>query len=163
MVFAPGPPFTFRPPFGTYFNLLRSIMIRIEATEQNRSFFGFKAARNAKTGLARCTWECMMTTTSKMRAMEREPSGHPWDCYWRNLASPASTKPSLQIHQQRARPCGPVLQNLRNLRGQRIRRQVRHVGRVDQPAPQSNGLNPSYDNPQLWMVSWRLQPSVHPV
>ena len=32
---------------------------------------------------------------------------NPWDCYWWNLASPASTKPSFQIHQQRARPCGP--------------------------------------------------------
>ena len=31
----------------------------------------------------------------------------PWDCYWWNLASPASTKPSFQIHQQRSRPCGP--------------------------------------------------------
>ena len=32
---------------------------------------------------------------------------NPWDCYWRNLARPASTKPSFQIHQQRARPCCP--------------------------------------------------------
>ena len=29
------------------------------------------------------------------------------DCYWWTLASPAFSKPSFQIHQQRARPCGP--------------------------------------------------------